>query len=114
MKKTFKAIIKIKILCLLGHYFWRMFWTSWGVLGGILGGLGGLLVNLGGLLERLGGVLGDLESILGHLGDPWVALSRFGPNKARRGGRLMFQKGAKMEPKWDPKYAKIEHKKRQN
>ena len=84
-----------------------MFWSSWGVLGGILGGLGGLL-------GPLRGVLGDLGSILGHLGDPWVALSRFGPNKVQRGGRLMFQKGAKMEPKWEPKYAKIELKTHQN
>ena len=80
---------------------------SWG---GILGSLGGLLAGLGGLLGRLGGVLGDLGRSWGHLGDPWVALSRFGPLEAGRWGRLMFQKEAKMEPKWEPKCPKIEDK----
>ena len=84
---------------------------SWG---GILGGLGGLLGGLGGLLGRLGGVLGDLGRSWGHLGDPWVALSRFGLLVAGRWGRLMFQKEAKMEPKWEPKCAKIEDKTDQN
>ena len=70
--------------------------------------------GLGGLLGRLGGVLGDLESILGHLGDPWVALSRFGLVAPGQGVGFMFQKGAKMEPKWEPKYAEIGHKTDQN
>ena len=85
----------------------RVFWSSWRVLGGILGGLGGLL-------GRLGVVLGDLGRSWDHLGSPWVALSRFGLVGVRRAGKRMFQKEAKMEPKWEPKYAKIEHKTDQN
>ena len=85
----------------------KVFWSSWRVWGGILGGLGGLLGGLGGLL-------GDLGRSWGHLGGPWVALGRFGPNKVGQGGGLMFQKEAKMEPKWEPKYAKIEDKTDQN
>ena len=45
----------------------RVFWSSWRVLGGILGGLGGLLGRLGRLL--------------GHLGGPWVDFCRFKLNK---------------------------------
>jgi len=85
----------------------RVFWSSWQVLGGILGGLGGLLTRPGVVLDGLG-------RSWGHLGDPWVALSAFGPSGVQQRGRLMFQKGAKMEPKWEPKSAKIEHKTDQN
>ena len=80
----------------------------------LLPGLGGaswaVLAASWGVLAASWGVLGDLGRSWGHLGDPWVALSRFGPLEARRWGRLMVQKEAKMEPKWEPKCAKIEDK----
>ena len=70
---------------------WKVFLSSWGVLGDLLEGLGGLL-------DRLGGVLGDLGRSWGHLGRPWVAKVVLDPT--RPGGRADLC--SKRGPRWSP------------
>ena len=53
-----------------------VFWSSWGVLGGLVGGLGGLL-------DRLGGILGGLGDILGALGSKKSFWTPCGPARGR-------------------------------
>ena len=72
-------------------------------MGGLLRGLGGSWAALGRLLEGLGRLLGRLETVLGRHG----LLGSFSAQQAPLSGGTWrdfgSQRGAKMEPKSDPR-----------
>ena len=89
---------------------WVDFWSFWGV-------LGGLLEVLEGLGRLLGGSWGVLGASWGRLGPSWVVrvvLSSTRWAEPRHLGRFWDPKGgqdgAKMEPKSDSRWTKIEDK----
>ena len=79
-------------------------------LASILGRFEGFLGHLGGFFGTLGRSWVPIGRLLEHLGDPSVDFYRFSLNKAGCCAELGLQKGAKMEPKIDPKPTKIEDK----
>ena len=90
------------------------FWSLWGVLGSLLGGLGGVLGGLWRLLRHLGRLLGGLEAVLDR---SWAALIGHGSlrvilESTRPADVVKVEgpRGAKMRPKWAPRRTKIDVK----
>ena len=105
----------VVFLCRLGlePIFYRLgvssvdFCSFGWLLGGLWGGLGGSWAALGGVLEGLGAVLDRSWVVLGRHGSLRVIFNATGSCGARR---FDAQRGAKMEPKWDPRRTEIEDK----
>ena len=102
------CVVLCSVLCcvLLGVRFWKPIWP----LGGSFWPLGGHVGHLGGHLATWRVIFGVLEASWGLL-DCWGRLKAPGVRWTPHLGQFWGPKrGAKMEPKWGPKRAKIKDK----